>query len=74
MRQGEDMEICLVMYPQYRTEPTALLQIASLLRPLPPEIAPSFAFKERTKVQILEGRRGQEGSSLAPDQRPGKFR
>ncbi|MGD0114953.1 MAG: hypothetical protein ABSC13_02970 [Dehalococcoidia bacterium] len=74
MRQGEDMEICLVMYPQYRTELTALLQIASLLRPLPPEIAPSFAFKERTKVQILEGRRGQEGSSLAPDQRPGKFR
>ena len=74
MRQGEDMEICLVMYPQYHTELTALLQIASLLRPLPPEIAPSFAFKERTKVQILEGRRGQESSSLAPDQRPGKFR
>ena len=74
MRHGEDMETCLIMYPQYRAELAALLQIASLLRPLPPEIAPSFAFKERTKVQILEGRREQESSSLAPDQRSGKFR
>lgn len=74
MRQGEDMEVCLAMYAQYRAELTPLLQIASLLRPLPPEISPSFAFKERTKVQILEGRRAQEGSSLAPDQRSGKFR
>jgi hypothetical protein len=72
MRQGEDMEACLAMYPQYRAELRPLLQIASLLRPLPPEIAPSLLFKERTRVQILE-RPSQDATSLAPDQRSGKY-
>jgi hypothetical protein len=72
MRQGEDMEACLTMYPQYRGELRPLLQIASLLRPLPPEIAPSLMFTERTRVQILE-RSPQDAKSLAPDQRSGKY-
>jgi hypothetical protein len=60
------------MYPEYRAELRPLLQIASLLRPLPPEIAPSPVFKERTRVEILARYEGQDGTSLAPDQPSGK--
>jgi len=67
------MEACLAMYPEYRAELRPLLQIASLLRPLPPEIAPSPVFKERTRVQILARHEGQDGTSLAPDRPSGKF-
>jgi len=59
------------MFPEYRAELGPLLQIASLLRPLPPEITPSPVFKERTRVQILGREDG--GTSLAPDRPSGKF-
>ena len=72
MRQGEDMEACLAMYVQYRAQLRPLLQIASLLRPLPPEIAPSLMFKERTRVEILQ-RPSADANWLAPDQRSGKY-
>jgi hypothetical protein len=61
------------MYPEYRAELKPLLQIASLLRPLPPEITPSPVFRESTRVQILERQEGQDGTSLAPDRPSGKF-
>ena len=67
------MEACLAMFPEYRAELRPLLQIASLLRPLPPEIAPSPVFKERTRVQILGREDGQDGTSLAPDHPSSKF-
>jgi len=73
MRGGVEMEACLAMYPEYRAELRPLLQIASLLRPLPPEIAPSPVFKERTRVQILAHPEGPDGTSLAPDRPSGKF-
>jgi hypothetical protein len=73
MRGGVEMEACLAMYPDYRAGLKPLLQIASLLRPLPPEITPSPVFKERTRVQILERPEGQDGASLAPDRPSGKF-
>jgi len=71
MRGGVEMEACLAMFPEYRAELGPLLQIASLLRPLPPEITPSPVFKERTRVQILG--REDTGTSLAPDRPSGKF-
>lgn len=71
MRGGVEMEACLAMFPEYRAELRPLLQIASLLRPLPPEIAPSPVFKERTRVQILERDDEQDGS-LAPDRPSGR--
>jgi hypothetical protein len=71
MRGGVEMEACLAMYPEYRAELRPLLQIASLLRPLPPEIAPSPVFRERTRIQILEREDG--GTSLAPDRPSEKF-
>jgi hypothetical protein len=73
MRQGMEMEACLAMYREYRAELTPLLQIASLLRPLPPEIAPSPVFKERTRVEILGRREGQDSAPLATDRPSGKF-
>jgi hypothetical protein len=73
MRRGVEMEVCLAMYPEYRAELKPLLQIASLLRPLPPEITPSPVFRESTRVQILERQEGQDGTSLAPDRPSGKF-
>lgn len=72
MRGGAEMEACLAMYPEYRAELRPLLQIASLLRPLPPEIAPSPVFKDRTRVQILTRYGTQDGTSLAPDHPSGK--
>jgi hypothetical protein len=71
MRGGVEMEACLAMFPEYRSELRPLLQIASLLRPLPPEITPSPIFKERTRAQITERDDGQDGS-LAPDQPSGR--
>jgi len=71
MRGGVEMEACLAMFPEYRAELRPLLQIASLLRPLPPEIAPSPVFKERTRVQILE-RDDERDGSLAPDRPSGR--
>jgi hypothetical protein len=73
MRGGVEMEACLAMYPQYRGELRPLLQIATLLRPLPPEITPSPVFRDRTRVRILERNDGQDGTSLAPDRPAGKF-
>ncbi len=67
MRGGVQMETCLSMYPEHRVELRPLLQIVGLLRPLPPEIVPSPIFRERTRVQILEGFDGTDGVSLAPD-------
>jgi hypothetical protein len=61
------MEACLAMYPEYRAELRPLLQIMNLLRPLAPEVVPSPVFRERTRVQILEGFEGPDGGSLAPD-------
>ena len=73
MRGGVEMEACLAMYREYRADLTPLLQIASLLRPLPPVISPSPVFRESTRVQILERQEGQDGASLAPDRPSGKF-
>jgi len=73
MRRGAEMEACLAMYREYRAELTPLLQIASLLRPLPPEITPSPVFRERTRVEILSRHEGQDGPSLAPDHPSGKY-
>ena len=73
MRGGVEMEACLAMYPEYRAELKPLLQIAGLLRPLPPDVAPSPVFRQRTRVQILEGFDGPDGTSLAPDRPARKF-
>ena len=71
MRRGEEMEVCLEMYAEYRAELKPLLQIASLLRPLPPEIKPSSVFRESTRVRILT--RPEDGTSWAPDRPSSKF-
>jgi hypothetical protein len=67
MRRGEEMEACLDIYPEYRAELEPLLQVASLIRPLPPEVIPSPVFRERARTRLLEGPDESEGISLAPD-------
>lgn len=54
MRRGEDMEACLAVYPHYREELKALLEIAAMIRPLPPETVPSPAFRRDTRSRLLE--------------------
>lgn len=71
MRRGEDLEACLEMYAEYRAELKPLLQIASLLRPLPPEIAPSPVFRRETRVRILDRFAGSDDSTWAPDRPSG---
>ncbi len=67
MRRGEQMEACLEMYPEYRAELKPLLEVASLIAPLPPEIVPSPIFREYTRAQLLERPDESEEISLAPD-------
>jgi hypothetical protein len=54
MRQGRDIEACLERYPEYRSELKALLQVASLIRPLPENVAPSPDFREATRSRITD--------------------
>jgi hypothetical protein len=70
MRGGESIEACLEMYAEYKSELKPLLQVASLLRPLPPEIVPSPLFRERTRVEILDRFEEADDSSLTPDRPP----
>lgn len=48
------MEACLAVYPHYREELKALLEIAAMIRPLPPETVPSPAFRRDTRSRLLE--------------------
>jgi hypothetical protein len=64
MRRGEDMEACLTMYPHYQEELRALLKVAAMIRPLPPEAVPSAAFQQDTRGRLLE--RSSAGTHQAP--------
>lgn len=67
MREGEELAACLEMYSQYRAELEPLLEIASLIRPLAPEVAPSPAFREQTRERLHKGPDDWEEISLASD-------
>jgi hypothetical protein len=73
MRKGEaDMEICLNRYPAYRTQLRALLEVTSLIRPLPEDVTPSPKFRERARQRILWQEGEGPGANLSLDADPGR--
>lgn len=70
MRRGEaDMEACLNRYPVHGTQLRALLEVASLIRPLPEDVTPSQTFRERARQRLLRpiGEKSGADLSLGPD-------
>lgn len=54
LRLEGDLQTCLERYPEYQVELQALLEVASLIRPLPDDVLPSPEFREATRSRILE--------------------
>jgi hypothetical protein len=54
MRQGSDLDVALEKYPEYRAELRALLEMASLIRPLGEEVTPSPSLREAIRARLLE--------------------
>jgi hypothetical protein len=53
LRQGSDLDRALQRYPEYRTQLEALLKVASLIRPLAEDVAPSPAAREDIRALLL---------------------
>ncbi len=63
LRQGEaDLQACLERYPAHRAELEALLAVARLIPSLPISVAPSAAFRQRTRRWLRGGANGAPGS------------
>ena len=54
LRQGPDLNVALERYPEYRAQLEALLEVASLIRPLAEEVAPSLTLRESIWARLLE--------------------
>lgn len=53
MRQGSDLDVALEKYPEYRTQLRALLEVASLIRPLAADVTPSPSLREAIRAHLL---------------------
>ena len=54
MRQGWDLDVALEKYPEYRAQLRALLEVASLIRPLAADVTPSPRLREAIRARLLE--------------------
>jgi hypothetical protein len=54
LRQGSDLNVALERRPEYRAELKALLEVASLIRPLAENVEPSPAMRESIWARLLE--------------------
>jgi hypothetical protein len=54
LRQGSDLNAALERCPEYRAQLKALLEVASLIRPLAEDVAPSPAMRESIWARLLE--------------------
>ena len=54
LRQGSDLDAALEGYPEYRAQLKALLEVASLIRPLAENVEPSPAMRESIWARLLE--------------------
>jgi len=54
MRRGSDLDMALEKYPEYRAQLRALLEVASLIRPLAAEVTPSSSLREAIRARLLE--------------------
>lgn len=71
MRQGEhELATCLERYSAHRAELQALLDVARLIQPLPPDIEPSPAFRARTRRLLAEPPNGGPPHASGSDWQP----
>jgi hypothetical protein len=54
LRLGSDADVALEGHPEYRAELKALLEVASLIRPLAENVEPSPAMRESIWARLLE--------------------
>jgi len=54
LRQGSDLNVALERYPEYRAQLKALLEVASLIRPLAEDVAPPSALRESIRAHLRE--------------------
>jgi hypothetical protein len=54
LRQGWDLDVALERYPEYRAQLKALLEVASLIRPLAEDVAPLPSLRESIWARLLE--------------------
>jgi hypothetical protein len=54
VRQGSRLDVAMERYPKYRAQLNALLEVASLIRPLTEDVAPPFALQESIRAHLLE--------------------
>ena len=54
LRQGSDLALTLERSPENRAQLKALLEVASLIRPLAENVAPSPAMRESIWARLLE--------------------
>jgi hypothetical protein len=54
VRQGSRLDVAMERYPKYRAQLNALLEVASLIRPLAEDVAPPFALQESIRSHLLE--------------------
>ena len=66
MRRGAGLEAALEQYPEHRLQLKALLEVATLIRPLPEDVVPSHAFRAVVKSHILAA------GGVPPWYRPGE--
>jgi hypothetical protein len=72
MRRGEaDMDTCLDRYPEHRGQLQALLEVASLIRPLPEDVVPSPNFRDQARQRIVRQGRENSGVDLTLDPNAG---
>jgi hypothetical protein len=54
IREGSDVEVALEGHREYRAQLKALLEVASLIRPLAEDVRPSPAMRESIWTRLLE--------------------
>jgi hypothetical protein len=59
MRQGASLETALGKYPEYRAQLRALLEVASLIRPLAKDVVPSPALRKAIRASLTEPEPGR---------------
>jgi len=70
LRHGADLDLALESYPEYRSQLKALLEVASLIRPLAEDVAPSSATREDIRARLLELPERSSSSPLGPGMEP----
>jgi hypothetical protein len=70
LRQGWDLDVALQSYPEHCHQLKALLEVASLIRPLAEDVAPSPELRESIWALLLELPERPNSPPLGPGMEP----